>query len=568
MADKNACGAGVRALLRENALCLEASASLDGALWSLNRAAALDPGEFQRSAPTFAPHGWAPRARLPDQARYSQHIARDFPEVDVLLHTVHGVVTARAAAARPLWDAPRADDMSAMTIDLFLVGLDPTDMGALWMKLDEIENALRAPHVYLVEKLTPGVATFALWNTSDVLLYTVRVHLCVFPSVSAVLYGCDIPCEAVAYDGRRTVMTRLAVTAYAFRANIVMPTHSGPEFERRLLDYFGRGFALVFAHMRPGLFELLSPLELPHMCMLPEMVRGNTATGVIALPAAPPPALRRAELRSPGRCRCGGVRHLVANIIALGESELGGIGDVAGDAAAAGDAAVFTIVGCGMAAATAPPSHPPRIPFGEYAAGAVPTPVIAPDELRRGGDLVLRAAFKDSEEHIHDYIIAESLADRKAAADLVVQLLVDRAHLVRTHIGWAPAEIRWWYPYAKPRARMERPVQWYGGLKNAFLSGGGSCADADVDADSDEASCFDDDSGGGAGISAGISAGTGIRIGDMMTSRSSPKGTVMRDFGRDRDSALDFDRSLRELKRELDLSATAAIDDDDTFSLC
>jgi hypothetical protein len=66
-----------------------------------------------------------------------------------------------------------------------------------------------------------------------------------------------------------------------YRANIVYPPYQSTSYAHRLAKYFRRGFALVFAHMRPDALQCDVPIRLGQfgMCVTPRTVHGRFAVG-------------------------------------------------------------------------------------------------------------------------------------------------------------------------------------------------------------------------------------------------------------------------------------------------
>jgi hypothetical protein len=266
-------------------------------LWTVDQwAAALRPAgrQFRFGAPTFAPAPW-PKAEPVGQAEYSARFAAEFPAVAAILPIAH-VYVAGGAAAWPLGPATaRAGD-----VDLFIAGIDPADRAALWGKAAEVVGLLRRAlaggrpegAADITETLTPGLITLtARYAHGTRRGHKVQVILRAFPHISAILHGFDVPACCVAYDGRAARLTYLAAWAHAFRVNVVCPAYRSTTYERRLLKYFGRGYALALPHLRRGALAEGVPLRLPHLVLRPQAVQGLYATGTAELPPGEAPPL-------------------------------------------------------------------------------------------------------------------------------------------------------------------------------------------------------------------------------------------------------------------------------------
>jgi hypothetical protein len=243
------------------------------------------PYEFR--AVTLVPYGWSPPHRLPTQAQYNAAFNRKFPIIGGILQ-IPNISVCGGAAAWPLGDS----NVEVGDIDLFVHGIDPTDMKSLCdtanLVMDAVRTAVmrRGPYRYIVEKLAPGVIT--LYPTSDASgrgSYgdepdaAVQIILRAFPSVSSILYGFDIPSCCVAYDGVKTRMTPLAAYAHTTRVNIVNPEYRSASYEYRLLKYFGRGYAIAMPHMAPGIVPEGKLFEMPHITIGATVVIGNYMSG-------------------------------------------------------------------------------------------------------------------------------------------------------------------------------------------------------------------------------------------------------------------------------------------------
>ncbi len=259
----------------------------DGAesgLWTADQLHAAGPRAYRFVAPTFAPRHWATAARI-NQAEYTARFAKEFPEVQQILPMVN-VCVAGGAAAWPLGEAKRADG----DIDFFLYGLPADDSApsraARWNCVEALVGRIRAQFDQCVETLTPGLVAIRAWRKEDQSRVSLQIILRAYPTVSSIVHGFDVPACCVAFDGHVAVMTQLAAFAHMFRANVVVPAYRSTTYERRLLKYFERGFALVLPHLRG--FADASPIRLPNLTLLPAVVRGRFAAGTAALSALQP----------------------------------------------------------------------------------------------------------------------------------------------------------------------------------------------------------------------------------------------------------------------------------------
>ncbi|MES2340032.1 MAG: RING-H2 finger protein [Pseudomonadota bacterium] len=291
-------------------------------LWSLEQAHAVLPRAYAFRAPTFTPRRWAAAKPLTQQV-YDARFAESLPLVAPCL-PISNVVVAGNGAARCLVEP----DASGMSLDFYIVGIDPEDKRALWLKVGEIVNRLRAvgmtaeypdPHgpaglrvhpvlgsgrqpyggqgAYLYSgsgaqpQEYPQMITSLLMPGAVKLMAEtgeIRIILRAFASLSELLHGFDVPAACVAYDGVTTVMTTLGAYAHTARANIVNPAYHNSTYAAQLAWWFARGYALAMPHLRPSALEKGASLALPHLTLAAAVVRGCFAVGTVT-PADPNP---------------------------------------------------------------------------------------------------------------------------------------------------------------------------------------------------------------------------------------------------------------------------------------
>jgi hypothetical protein len=251
-------------------------------LWSLEQAHAVLPRAYAFRAPTFTPRRWAAAKPITQQV-YDARFAESLPLVAPCL-PISNVVVAGNGAARCLVEP----DASGMSLDFYIVGIDPEDKRALWLKVGEIVNRLRAVGMtaeypqMITSLLMPG-AVKLMAETGEI-----RIILRAFASLSELLHGFDVPAACVAYDGVTTVMTTLGAYAHTARANVVNPAYHNSTYAAQLAWWFARGYALAMPHLRPSALEKGASLALPHLTLAAAVVRGCFAVGTVT-PADPNP---------------------------------------------------------------------------------------------------------------------------------------------------------------------------------------------------------------------------------------------------------------------------------------
>lgn len=261
-------------------------------LWTADDLAACNPGPYKFRAPTFAPRPW-PMSTPVGQADYDRRFAAEFATIKSIL-PIPNVCVAGGAAALPFAESY----MKAGDVDIFIWGV--SDRTLLWKKVDEVACKIRTAFMSagggvaatIAETMAPGLVTFAIrYGPSGgrpAVKHKVQIILRAFIDIPNILYGFDVPSCCVAYDGVSAVMTYLAAWSHAWRANIVNPNYRSLTYEVRLEKYHVRGYALVLPNLRPGALEKGTPLQLPHLTLVPTVVRGQFAVGIISLPAGAP----------------------------------------------------------------------------------------------------------------------------------------------------------------------------------------------------------------------------------------------------------------------------------------
>jgi hypothetical protein len=236
--------------------------------------------------PTLIPDGWKSSAVRITQADYTDAFTAKFPLISEIF-PIPNVVVCGGAAAWPLGDS----NVEVGDIDLFIHSIDPLDMVALWQVVFNIASKIRAAvladpnYEYMTEMLSPGLLTFVANKRSGIDMHNaqralkIQIILRAFPSISGILHGFDVPSCCVAYDGRNTYMTYLSAYAHIYRVNVVNPKYRSTTYERRLVKYFGRGYAVAMPHMTPGSVTEKTLFVMPHIVIGAHTVVGNGMIG-------------------------------------------------------------------------------------------------------------------------------------------------------------------------------------------------------------------------------------------------------------------------------------------------
>ena len=241
--------------------------------------------------PTLVPTGW-PRAA--GAVGVVRRFEGKFAEASEVLRVLPGVAVAGGAAAWAFGDG----SYDPGDVDFFVYGNDVVaDPAARWRRAaavaDVLQTALLAGGAECVtQELRPGALTLvALYAAGAPRKF--QVVLRAYRSLSAMLHSFDVPACAVAFMGGSAHMTALAAYAHAHMVNIVDLATRSPSFERRLVKYFGRGYALQLG-LPQGALERDAPLQLPYLTLRPTAVCGNFAAGHVELPAG----MRAAGMRA------------------------------------------------------------------------------------------------------------------------------------------------------------------------------------------------------------------------------------------------------------------------------
>ena len=252
---------------------------MENDLWTIDQLASADR-LYRYFAPTFVPQTWSKYTPI-KLADYIQRINQKFSIIREILPIPH-VYIAGGCAAWPLGPS----EVTVGDIDFFIAGIPGSDRAALWRTVSIIATKVRAFATDLegsriVETLTPGVITMQLYHLNYYM--KLQIILRAFPSLSSILHGFDVPSCCIAYDGRQVYMTYLAAWAHAFRANIVWPAYQSTTYERRLIKYFSRGYALVIPLIRRDIFVKDIAVKLPHLILTPIKITPVVVIGILHL---------------------------------------------------------------------------------------------------------------------------------------------------------------------------------------------------------------------------------------------------------------------------------------------
>jgi hypothetical protein len=196
------------------------------------------PGVYKLQVPTLYPRKVFPRPAAISQERYNLEFNEKYPELTEIL-TLNDVYVAGGAASSII----TGNNCGNSDIDIFITAGNVPNMKRLWRIADIICEKLSVFYDRIcTERMNPGLITFKGFGEGSP---TVQIILRAFPDLSGLLHGFDIPSCSIAFDGKTTYMTELCAWSHMNMVNIVYPKYRSTTYERRLIKYFNRGFALA-----------------------------------------------------------------------------------------------------------------------------------------------------------------------------------------------------------------------------------------------------------------------------------------------------------------------------------
>lgn len=244
--------------------------------------------------PTFASSDWTPHSGfVPTQEEYNNLFEAYFPRAMHVLKNVSNVVVAGGAAGAPFLSPQPVGD-----VDFFVHGLDANNEQGLWAKAKEVAEVLQIS-LKGTTAVAPGVITFRFLpadqlgssgggnNSEDEGIEsrrrvdrTIQLILRAYPSTSSLIHAFDIPSSAIAFDGEKTYLTALGAYAQAYKVNLVNLDYRSTTFEKRLVKYFKRGFALGIPNfdlssLTSTYYQKTQVIDMPYLKINPLFVRGN-----------------------------------------------------------------------------------------------------------------------------------------------------------------------------------------------------------------------------------------------------------------------------------------------------
>lgn len=213
-----------------------------GDLWTLDQIPKVEH-EIVGKFTICAPDSWPTKCfKSYSIAEFKQNFGKHF-EVGLKLGPMNNVVIAGGSV---LWSldmiGSKPDD-----IDLFIYGVDPTDMNNLWDVVNKISDKLvkvayRLKYTHIKRIAHPKVISFTLTRNEEVT--TVQIILRAYKSISSILHAFDVPASCVAFDWNEVYVTTLSAYALVYKINLVNFNYSSLSFDYRLAKYFSRGYAL------------------------------------------------------------------------------------------------------------------------------------------------------------------------------------------------------------------------------------------------------------------------------------------------------------------------------------
>jgi hypothetical protein len=217
------------------------------------------PQIYNFAAPIFTPSPWTPLSKLPTQDEYNDIFYQEYPELRSILPRKNVCVCGGSAA----WPLSKNSHQKPSDIDFFVHGLpnEISDEGRFdrWDCVDGLMNAIRSEFAECVEAMSPGIITIEAFRRKEhdptQSKLKLQIILRAYFSASATLHGFDVPSCCVSFDGQRTYTTSLGAYAHILQANVVNPAYRSTTYEKRLVKYFKRGFALMLPHLDMNLLQ-------------------------------------------------------------------------------------------------------------------------------------------------------------------------------------------------------------------------------------------------------------------------------------------------------------------------
>lgn len=167
-----------------------------------------------------------------------------FPMLAVLRDNMDNIFIAGGAISNILNDIP-LNQCDEPDVDIFIYGLDKSSASRLVHtiidKFNQYVKIVQRKHVKVIRnKHTLSIRFMRRWYQIIFRLYKTK---------SEILHGFDIGSSAVGWDGNEIYFTTLSAFSYITGYNIHDPIKASSTYEKRLIKYSRRGFAIAIPHI-------------------------------------------------------------------------------------------------------------------------------------------------------------------------------------------------------------------------------------------------------------------------------------------------------------------------------
>jgi hypothetical protein len=232
------------------------------------------------------------------QEKYNTYCATYFPVMFDILNLVKGIVLCGGA---PLWIYNQSCIHRPNTISILIPKTIPKDFDIFLYeendlspeeliisqdkKINDIIQIILNHNFNIKLFLVKGVMTLQLCNNKNSILnekLCIQIILRDYHSISEILHSFDISCCAIAWDGKKTYLTKLAEWSILTNVNIVIPEYRSKTYELRLIKYFNdKHFGLLLPHIN---LTTLKTLCLPNISFNIYHIDGNMAIADAYIP--------------------------------------------------------------------------------------------------------------------------------------------------------------------------------------------------------------------------------------------------------------------------------------------
>ena len=201
-----------------------------------------------------------------NKEKYNEYCNYYFSVITNILNNIDGIALCGGAA---LWlynqsCINRPNTISILTektipkdFDLFIYEENDLSHEELILsqnqKINDIIKVIIDNNYQVGVLLVKGVLTMQLEPKTLSLEASICIQIILrdYCSISEILHSFDIPCCSIAYDGKKTYLTKLAEYSILNHVNIIIPEYRSNTYESRLIKYFNNlNFALLLPNLK------------------------------------------------------------------------------------------------------------------------------------------------------------------------------------------------------------------------------------------------------------------------------------------------------------------------------